>query len=318
MKRVVKILASLLCVLASPQLAVSEEPTAFNGTLQWRVYEVPSLALEMLVAGSTDDPEKVFELDASILAPISRSLGSKIVPSRAFVRGLDNLLRLDAGLSKENSTGSPDASATFLLLDRSSGWTKRVDDQGRLLESWHRDDKPEPSPEDLRRAEARTAFEAILKQQMDHLSDEQREEQNEAMERRPDLFGLRDSPSGEGALRRLQRSAVINGFPAQAWEVRSGEEVLWVWLTPRFEREAAASADALLLSSPPAKLSAARRAVASLCTKGMPVRVQAIADGGYRLEDLVAIESHRPEGELFTPPLEAEHRGSPPTAPQTP
>jgi hypothetical protein len=267
-------LLALAAITLMPALAA-----AFEGTLRWRVIEVPPLVLETLVAGSIDDPQKARE---------GRIL---VIPEHA---------------------GEP-ADAPYLLIDPASGTTVAVDAANGGKSSWNRDDPPEPAPEDDKRAKARVAFEGALEAYRKTLPDDQQQQLTDAVRDRPEAFGLGAVAAQPARIRRVERGVHLNGRTVATWDIEADRTVARVWLDEGEKDAARVLAEAARNGAPPGQISPIDRGLAQVCANGLPVRMQRLSPSGYRIDDLLEIDPSPPAESLFVSEesLEAEGENAP-------
>ncbi|MFT4571458.1 MAG: hypothetical protein ACI8TX_000057 [Hyphomicrobiaceae bacterium] len=291
-------------LLFTATLAIAQNPPSrFEGTVRWRVFNVPTAVLETLVAGDTSDHEKIFDLDASILGPVAKSLGTQINVHESILHGRDDFLRgtpsYQANTAGTATRASADDTQPFFLIDLTNETTTTVEPLKLRALRWHHDDRAPPSADVSKENQARVQFEAMLETQMQNLPEDQQQQLAEAIRQRPEAFGLGAIAAQAPRIRRLNRESFIGSRSVRAWEVRTASTVSWVWLAGDSSGAAQAIGLAASYGAPPGRVSDDAQGIALLASEGLPIRIQTLGPQGYRLKDLTALDIARPAPELF-------------------
>lgn len=257
---------------------VTANADTVSGTVTSKSIVVSKEALGKLLDGSPPDAEKAFALPMEkLLAPES---GATVTTATLRMNG--SKIRID-GIGRDDA---------YALIDSERGTMQLIRPGKKQYIEVTRDD-------------ARTATQglsgmAAIKDKLAKLPKEQRERAESVMKNLPGGQAKSPTPS----VRSLDKTEVINGFRASAYEVKDGDETSIGWVT-QDDRELARALKTLEENQERVMagiVSAHRDARVLLLRYGLPVRVQTLDARGYRVYEISGMQRGPLAADLFTVP----------------
>ena len=266
----------LAYVLPAPTIAHAD---GFEGTLKFRTITVPVDQLKGLTEGGSTDPEKVYAI------PMDKLLA---VPG---VKPRDTAIQVKGSKVRANTGGrDPDG---YVIMDIDAGTSLMVMPEQKKYVEWTKADMQALSD---RMAE----MQKQMKERMASLPPDQRQQMEAVMKNLPGAAG---STPPKPVVRPLGKTQTINGMQAAAYEVKIGDESAIGWVTQ--DQKDLQRAFKGLREGEERMMSSHTPSIgiqAALADSGLPVRVQKIDHGEYRIEELVDVQRTPLNADLFAAP----------------
>ncbi len=260
-------LCALIVSLALPA-------AAFEGTVTTRRISVKPAAITKIVGGDAKSSERILEMSAEKLLA-EKDAGVETKPSTVSISG--SKVRVEA------------ADGIFVLMDTESGLLQVVNTAKRQV--------MEVSKADMKAAAENMASKSkAVEAQIAKLPPEKRREAEAMLKTLP---GAKSDTTGP-SLRALGKTETINGYKCAAFETKTNAETTIGWLTQDAKDVAAsfrnfAAAEQNIRPGP-------KTSRMLLTEKGLPVRVQTLAAGGYTLDEIRKIEPKSLSADVFQVP----------------
>jgi len=274
-------LTTLCCGLQVARVSFAAD---FEGTIKLRALSVDTKQLSSLVGEqSTTDAAKLFAIPMDKLLALKGQANSSL-------QVLEPTIAIKGAKVRADGVGREHDQYVLMDLDKKTTWLVMPKDKKYF--EW--------SAADVQALNTKMeAMQKELESRLATLPPEQRK-QVEAM--------MKGMPGGSGAapkvdLRPLGTTETINGMSATAFEVRNGGEQSVGWVTQE-HKDLMQAFKALQESQE--KMTPGHHGQKSdrllLAERGLPVRVQTLDGGQYRVEDVLDVKKQAVPADLFTIP----------------
>ena len=270
-------IATLLlgCGLVAPTVGWAD---GFEGTLKFRTISVPVDQLTGLTAGGSTDAEKVYAI------PIDKLLA---VPG---VKPRETSIQVKGSKVRANTGGhDPDG---YVIMDLDQGTTWMVMPGQKKYVEWTKTDMKTLT-------DKMAAMQKQMQERMAGMPPEQRKQMETMMKNLP---GAPGSTPPTPQVRALGKTQTINGMHSSADEVRVGDETAVGWVT-QDQKELQGTFKRLREGEEKMMSHSSGKGLQSaLADNGLPVRVQKVDQGDYRVEELVDVQRTPMSADLFSVP----------------
>lgn len=266
---------------AAAALLLATSATAFDGTIKLRTTAVTSEQLKEANGGKAPD-------DAAILAmtPEQLSKGGKAIVRDSVVYVAGSKVRMDMPLENKGSG--------YAIVDLDKGVTWFVVPGEKRYIEWSETDAKAIG-------EKMAEMKKMMTERMASLPPDQRK-QVEAMMKNMQVED-EGAPQPTVAITPLNKEQTINGMQTTGYKATEEENTVVAWVTndqPELNKAL------LTVSERMEKLTPANMRKESvrrqLQQKGLPVRVQNLGGGRYRVEEIVSVEQKPVDATLFNVP----------------
>jgi hypothetical protein len=264
----------LVCCLVVPTIGRAD---GFEGTLKFRTINVPVDQLKSLTGGSTD-AEKVYAI------PMDKLLAAPGVTPR------DTSIQVKGSRVRANTGGHDPDSYVIMDIGQGTSWIV-MPSQKKYIE-WTKADMKALT-------DKMAGMQKQMQERMASMPPEQRKQMEAMMKNLP---GVQGSTPPKPQVRALGKTETINGMQASAFDVRIGDQSAIGWVTQdqkdlQHTFKNLREGEEKMMSHKPGE-----GIQSALADKGLPVRVQKVDHGDYRVEELVAIQRTPMAADLFTVP----------------
>lgn len=272
-------LGLMAAVCSTMVIGAGTSGSAFEGVIEWRDITVAGEGLGKLSAKGKD-PREVLALGPQTILGECERLGCKVERTTIYVK--DKKMRVEGDVGEERGE--------YMIGDLEKGTFWLVSPGKRRYVEWTRSDAK--------------AAERKMEEMKQMLS-----EQLKAMNLSADQMGQIEAamgkrkPAAKPQLRPLDRQANINGFAAQGYEVKAGDELTHGWVTQDLgELEGTVRAWTEGMRDLEQRKDAGDQVEALLLEQGLPVRVQTLRANQYDVEDLLSVKKREVDDSLFAEP----------------
>lgn len=266
---------------AAAALLLATSASAFQGTIKLRTTAATADQLKEANGGKTPD-------DAAILAmtPEQLAKNGKATVRESMVYVSDSKVRMDMPLENKGSG--------YAVVDLDKGVTWFVVPSEKRYIEWSESDAKAIG-------EKMAQMKKMMQERMASLPPDQRK-QVEAMMKNMQVQD-EAAPQPTVALKPLGKEQTIHGMTATAYQATEDENTVVGWVTndqPELNKALLTVSERMekLTPSNMRKESIRRQ----LQQKGLPVMVQNLGDGRYRVEEIIAVEEKPVEATLFDVP----------------
>jgi hypothetical protein len=258
----------------------------FEGTLKLRTVAAERAKLTALSGGKAPDLQQLLAMTPEQLSS-AKDAGAQMHESTVYVSG--NKVRMETPLEK-NKDG-------YAIVDTDKNVTWFVVPSEKRYIEWSEADAKAMG-------EKMAQVEKMMKERMASLPPEQREQVAAMLKNMRGGVDPDDPSPPKLEVKATGATQTVNGMPAAAYEVKSGNETLLGWVTqeqPELNKMLR-TVQQRMEKMTPASMRGRQSARTALGEKGFPVRVQTIDPGYYRIEEVVSIEKKPVSADLFVVP----------------
>lgn len=267
-------------------LAVPMAAAGFEGTVKMRTVEVDRSQLGKVTGGTEPDAQQIMQITGEQLLG-AKDAGVQERDSTIYVAG--SKVRMDAPAQK--------GKGGFVIVDTSKDTTLIVmPSEKRYMEMTAADVKE--------MGDKMGQMVKMMKDRMAQVPPEQRAQVEAMLKKMTDAEASAEAPPVEP--KPLGKTQTIDGMEATAYEAKSGDETMIMWVSqaqPELAKALLAVQERIQQLAPP-QMRRHQATVSSMAAKGFPVLTQVLTPQKYRVEQMVTIDQKPVEASLFSVPAD--------------